>query len=129
MLLLRLRRRLLLLLLRRLLLLLLLLRRLLVPLLLALLLLPLDVKVTRAAAVALALASTAAPAPRARGHGRNVLLQQILLLSNKHGRLSFVFGHEALLDLARVNGQAGDLLEELAARSGNCAGQSIPAKF
>ena len=124
------RRLLLLLLLRRLLLLLLLLlRRRLAPLLLPLLLLPLDMKATRAAAVALALAGTAAPAPRARGYSRNVLLQQVLLLSNKHGRLSFVFGHEALLDLARVNGKADDLLVELAARNGNVLAKIFQQNF
>ena len=48
-----------------------------------------------------------------------MLLEQILLLGNKHGRLSLLLSHEAMLDLARVNGQADDLLVELTARSGD----------
>ena len=112
MLLLRLRR--LRLLLRRLLLLL---RLLLLSLLL--LLLPLDVKATGTAAgtVILAFASTAAPTPRVRSHSCDVLLQKVLLLGHLHGCLGLMLGHEALLHPARIDGQAGDLLEELTTRS------------
>ena len=58
-----------------------------------------------------------------------MLLEQILLLGNKHGRLSLLLSHEAMLDLARVNEQAGDLLVELAARSCNVLAKIIQQNF
>ena len=126
--------RLLLLLLRRLLrrsrrlLLLRLLRRRLAPLLLPLLLLPLNVKAAGAAVGTAALALAFAPTSR-RGigsSGSNVLLQQILLLGDEHGCLGLGLGHEAVLDLARMHGQAGDLLVELTARSCNVLAKYSP---
>ena len=48
-----------------------------------------------------------------------MLLEQVLLLSHKHGRLSLLLGEETMRDLARIDGQAGHLLIELAARSCN----------
>ena len=119
---------LLLLLLRRLLLLLLLLLRGRLSLLpLPLLLLPLDVKATRAAVgtVALALALALPSRREVRGPSCDVLLKQILLLGDKHGRFRLGLSHEAVLDLAWVHGQAGDLLIELAARPCNVLAKVI----
>ena len=42
-----------------------------------------------------------------------------LLLGNLHGRLGLRFSHEALLNPARIDGQADDLLVELTTRSGD----------
>ena len=45
--------------------------------------------------------------------------KKVLLLSHQHGGLRFLLGEEAVRSLARIDGQARDLLVELAARLSN----------
>ena len=92
------------------------------PPLLPVLLLPEIAKTTGLSVASAALAATAAMGLlqlRSRSKSCNMLLEQILLLCHNHRRLHLLLGEKAVGRLARIDGQAGDLLVELAARSGD----------